>query len=223
MSNARILLVDDHDLFRAGLSQIIDGHPDFDLIGEARDGLEALKLARDLQPDLIVMDIQMPISDGIEATRLITNEVENSRIVMLTVQDDDEKLFAALKAGAVGYLLKSTNKADFIAGIKSVLDGETTLPPKMARNFLEEFTRVMEAQDNQEAEETWPDITSRESEVLTIMSSGASDKEIASQLSISVHTVKSHVRSILRKLQASNRRDAARLASQQGFQKNNKS
>ena len=102
MSKARIMLVDDHDLFRVGLSQIIESHPDFELVGEARDGLEAMKMARDLLPDLIVMDVQMPICDGIEATQLISNENQEVKIVMLTVQEEDEKLFAAIKAGAVG-------------------------------------------------------------------------------------------------------------------------
>jgi len=128
---ARILLVDDHDLFRAGLAGLINAQTDLEVVGESGDGLEALKSARDLKPDLIVMDINMPICDGLEATRLICTELPSSRIVTLTVHDEDEKLFAAIKAGAVGYLLKSTNKSDFLDGLRRVLAGEAALSPKI--------------------------------------------------------------------------------------------
>jgi DNA-binding NarL/FixJ family response regulator len=219
MTPACILLVDDHDLFRAGLTGLIDAQPDLEVVAEAGDGLEALKLARDLQPDLIVMDINMPVCDGLEATRLICTELPSTRIIILTVHDEDEKLFAAIKAGAVGYILKNTNKSKFLLGLRRVLDGEAVLPPKMATRMLEEFARLMNQPTPVSLDEGIPDLTSRECDVLQHITTGCSDKEIADQLSISIHTVKSHVRSILSKLHAANRREAARLASQYGLLK----
>ena len=217
MTRARILLVDDHDLFRAGLAGLINAHPNLEVIGEAGDGLEALTLARDLQPDLILMDIKMPVCDGLEATRLICTELPGARIVILTVHDEDEKLFAAIKAGACGYLLKSTDSASFLQGLQSALAGDAALPPKLAASLVEEFARMLNQPATKSSTEEVPDLTPRERDVLDHLASGATDKEIAIQLSISVHTVKSHVRSILSKLHAVNRRQAARLAAQQGL------
>ena len=117
---ARILLVDDHELFREGLARLIEAQADLTVVGQAGDGLEALTLARDLQPDLIIMDINMPICDGLEATRLIRESLSDVRIVILTVHDQDEKLFAAIRAGANGYMLKDTNSADFLRGVREI-------------------------------------------------------------------------------------------------------
>ena len=217
MTRARILLVDDHDLFRAGLAGLINAHPDLEVIGEAGDGLGALKLARDLQPDLILMDIKMPVCDGLEATRLICTELPGARILMLTVHDEDEKLFAAIKAGACGYLLKSTDSTSFLQGLQSALGGDAALPPKLAARLVEEFARMLNQPATKSSAEEVPDLTPRERDVLDHLASGATDKDIAIHLSISVHTVKSHVRSILSKLHAVNRRQAARLAAQQGL------
>lgn len=219
MTIYRILLVDDHDLFRAGLAGLINAQPDLEVVGEAGDGLEALKMARDLKPDLIVMDINMPICDGLEATRLICTELPGSRILTLTVHDEDEKLFAAIKAGAVGYLLKSTDKANFLNGLRRVLAGESALPPKLATRVLDEFARMMNQTVAISSDEDAPDLTHRERDVLQYIGTGSTDKEIAAQLSISIYTVKSHVRNILGKLHAVNRREAARLASQHGLLK----
>jgi len=216
---SRILLVDDHDLFRAGLKELVGNQPDFEVIGEARDGLEALKLARDLIPDLIVMDIQMPICDGLEATRLICSQLPGSKILMLTVREDDENLFSAIKAGAVGYLLKNTDKKNFFKGLRNVLAGDVALPPPMAARMLEEFARLLNKPAKDAEADNIPDITPREYHVLEYASTGATDKEIAEGLSISINTVKSHMRSILEKLQVSNRREAARLAQEYGLLK----
>jgi DNA-binding NarL/FixJ family response regulator len=132
MSRARLILADDHDLFREGLAGLINAQPDLTVAGQAGDGLEALTLVRDVKPDLIVMDINMPICDGLEATRLIRAEWPEARIVMLTVHDEDEKLFEAIKAGAQGYMLKSLHSADFLRGVRSALNGEAVLPPLLA-------------------------------------------------------------------------------------------
>ena len=129
---ARILLVDDHALFRDGLARLINDQPDMTVVGQAADGLEAVQLARDLDPDLIVMDINMPISDGLEATRLIRDLDPEAKILMLTVRDEDVILFKAIKAGANGYLLKISDADEFLEGMGQVLAGEAVLPPLRA-------------------------------------------------------------------------------------------
>lgn len=220
MTPARILLVDDHELFREGLAGLINAQPDMTVVGQAGDGLEALTLARDLQPDLIVMDINMPICDGLEATRLIRRGSLEIRIVMLTVHDEDEKLFAAIKAGANGYMLKDTNSADFLRGVRGALGGESTLPPKLAASLLDEFARLANQALPATSSDDAPDLTPRELDVLNLIATGVTNQEIAEQLSISLHTVKSHVRNILSKLHAANRRHAARLAAQKGLLSN---
>ena len=223
MTQAKVLLADDHELFREGLAGLIDAQPDLEVVGQARDGFEALTLTRDLHPDLIVMDISMPVCDGLEATRLIraAQDVPEARIVMLTVHDEDEKLFKAIKAGANGYLLKSTNSTDFLHGLRGALAGEAVLPPKLAANLLEEFARLANRPIPAPPSEDEPDLTPREREVLNLIATRATDKEIATQLLLSVHTVKTHVRNILGKLHAVNRRQAVRLAAQQGLVKSN--
>jgi two-component system NarL family response regulator len=217
MTTARILIADDHQLFREGLAGLIDAQPDLEVVGQAGDGLEALSLARDLRPELIVMDIKMPVCDGLEATRLIREEVPEARIVMLTVHDEDDKLFTAVKAGANGYMLKSTNSAGFLSGVRGALAGEATLSPKLAAHLLDEFTRLANRPEISPDTDEGAELTHREREVLDLVATGATNQEIANRLTISLHTVKSHVRSILSKLHAVNRRDAARLAAQQGL------
>jgi DNA-binding NarL/FixJ family response regulator len=222
MSRARLILADDHDLFREGLAGLINAQPDLEVAGQASDGLEAMTLVRDVKPDLIIMDINMPICDGLEATRLIRAEWPEARIVMLTVHDEDEKLFEAIKAGAQGYMLKSLHSADFLRGVRSVLGGEAVLPPRLAARLLTEFARLAmqpsapelasaPAGDSEGRGESFG-LTAREKEVLDLIATGATDKEIAAQLALSLHTVKSHVRSILSKTHAINRRQAAKLA-----------
>jgi DNA-binding NarL/FixJ family response regulator len=218
MTRTRLLLADDHDLFREGLAGLINAQPDLEVVGQASDGLEALTLARDLHPDLIAMDINMPLCDGLEATRLIRAEWPEACILILTVHDEDEKLFEAIKAGASGYMLKNVGSADFLRGVRSILAGEAVLPPKLAARLVSEFARLA----NRPAPESLPSdihaLTPREQETLNLIATGATDKEIAAQLTLSLHTVKSHVRSILAKLHAANRRQAARLAGREDRQ-----
>ncbi|GIK39097.1 MAG: DNA-binding response regulator [Chloroflexota bacterium] len=220
MSQARILLADDHELFREGLAALLNIQPDLTVAGQAGDGFEALTLARDLQPDLIVMDISMPICDGLEATRLIraTPTLLEAKILVLTVHEKDDKLLEAIKAGANGYLLKSIGSADFLKGIRGALTGEAVLPPKLAVRLLEEFARLAN-HPQLTAVELSATLTQREHEILSRVAGGASDKEIAAQLFLSRHTVKTHLRSILSKLHAVNRRQAAQLAVQLGLVK----
>jgi DNA-binding NarL/FixJ family response regulator len=217
MPPLRVLLADDHDLFREGLAGLINAEPDLEVVGQAVDGLEALEMALRLRPDILVMDINMPLSDGLEATRLIRLEWPEARILILTVHDEDQHLFEAVKAGAAGYVLKNTSAADFLRALRLALQGEALLPPKLASRLLDEFSRLAVLAQEAAPAPIPSELTSREREVLHLIASGAADKEIAAQLDLSLHTVKTHVRSILGKLHAANRRQAADLAARQGW------
>ena len=219
MSRYRILLVDDHALLREGLAGIISSQPDMEVAGEANDGLEAVVMAQELRLDLVLMDVQMPALDGIEATRQIREKLSETTIVMLTVRDDDEKLLAALKAGAQGYLLKDIHSRDMLALVRGALRGEAALSPRMAGRVLAEFQRMNARVPAYLAtdEDELVDLTRRELETLSIVARGASDKEIAEELCVSIHTVKSHMRSILSKLHVNTRREAARVARRRGL------
>lgn len=216
MSPVRVMLADDHALFREGLAGIITAQPDLEVVGEASDGLEAIVMAQELKPDLILMDIQMPGCDGLEATLKIKKALPETVIVMLTVRDDEEKLFETIKYGAQGYLLKNIRSRELLEMIRGAMRGEAAITPAIAGRMLEEFRRLSLAVPDElpEAEEG---LTQREGEVLALVAQGLPDKEIAARLSISIHTVKSHLRNILARLQVSNRREAARLAKQKGW------
>jgi DNA-binding NarL/FixJ family response regulator len=217
MSRIRILLVDDHDLFREGLAGIISTQPDLQIIGEAGDGLEAIVKARELKPDLIMMDIQMPGCDGLEATQKIKRELPEIVIVMLTVRDEEEKLFEAIRSGAQGYLLKNIRSHDLLDGLRGAMRGEAAISPILAGRMLEEFRRLSQYEPREAIRDELAMLTLREKDVLSLVSQGKSDKEIATLLSISLHTVKSHLRNILAKLQVNTRREAAWLAKNKGL------
>jgi len=216
MDRIRVLLADDHALFREGLAGILAAQPDFDVVGEASDGLEALVKARELVPDLILMDIGMPGFDGLEATRRIKQELPAVTVVMLTVRDEEEKLFEAIKSGAQGYLLKNIRSRDMLGLLRGAVRGEAAITPALAGRMLEEFRRLSQ-QVPWDAEEDLVALTRREQEVLSLVAEGASDKEIADALHISVHTVKSHMRNILAKLHVGSRYEAARYARHKGL------
>lgn len=219
MTRYRVLLADDHALFCEGLAGIISAQPDMEVVGEASDGLEAVVKAETLRPDLVLMDVQMPALDGIGAARQIRDKLPNAVIVMLTVRDDDEKLFDALKSGAQGYLLKDIQSKEMLAMLRGALKGEAALSPRMAGRVLKEFRRMGARLPASEAldDESLMDLTRRELETLTLAARGASDKEIAEELVISIHTVKSHMRNILSKLHVNTRREAAKVAKSKGL------
>ena len=221
MNKFRILIADDHDLFRDGVASLINAQPDMEVVGRAEDGLEVFSLARELEPDLIIMDVNMPISDGLEATRLIHSEYPQISILILTVHEEEEKLFEAVKAGAIGYMLKNSNSEDFLDGIRSAIDGEAVLPPVLARQLLEEFANLASRPKSTPDEDTMPLLTSREREVLELIVAGATNKEISARLSISLYTTKSHVRNILSKLQVASRQLAAQVAIREGLIRSN--
>lgn len=189
------------------------------VVGEASDGLEALVKAQNLKPDLILMDVQMPGRDGPETTRRIKQILPETIIVMLTVRDDDEKLFDALKNGAQGYLLKEIHSRDMLAMVRGAIQGEVALSASLASRVLAEFRRLSLQVPPRlffEGDEL-ANLTPRELDVLMIVAQDASDKEIAGRLTISVPTVKSHIRSILSKLHVNTRREAARMVISRGL------
>jgi DNA-binding NarL/FixJ family response regulator len=217
MSRIRILLADDHGLFREGLAGIIASQPDMQVVGEAGDGLEAMVKARELKPDLILMDIQMPGCDGLEATQKIKRELPDTVIVMLTVRDEEEKLFESIQYGAQGYLLKSIRARELLEMLRGAMRGEAAISPVLAGRMLEEFRRLSQQTPREASPEEIVMLTLREQEVLSLVAQGRSDKEIAVELSVSLHTVKSHMRNILAKLQVNSRREAAWLAKNKGL------
>jgi DNA-binding NarL/FixJ family response regulator len=216
VAKIRVLLADDHSLFREGLANILNTQPDFDVVGEASDGLEVLVKARELEPDLIVMDIGMPGCDGVEATRRIKEELPGVIVVMLTIRDEDEKLFEAIKSGAQGYLLKSIRSRDLVSLLRGAVQGEAAITPALGGRMLEEFRRLAQ-QEPRLSEEEMVSLTQREQDVLSLVAEGSSDKEIAEVLTISIHTVKSHMRNILAKLHLGHRHEAALFAVREGL------
>jgi DNA-binding NarL/FixJ family response regulator len=209
----RILLADDHILFRKGLAQLLNSQPDFQVIGEAADGLEAREKARELMPDLILMDIDMPRCDGREATRLIKAELPYVVIVILTVSDDERDLFATIKNGAQGYLLKKIDPVDLFEQLRGLSRGEAALSRLMANKILREFAQKEPAL----ARNGDSDLTGREQQVLRLVAQGLTNREIAANLVIAENTVKNHLRNILAKLHLENRVQAAAYAVREGL------
>lgn len=212
----RVLLVDDHALFREGLAGIITDQPDMEIVGEASDGLEGLVKAIELAPDLILMDIEMPGGNGLEAMRRIKRDLPAVAVVMLTVYDDEEKLFEAIKNGAQGYLLKNIHSQTMLELMRGAVRGEAAITPIMAGRMLEEFRRLSHEAPLDGGEEV-STLTHREQETLSLVATGAADKDIAAALNISLHTVKSHMRNILAKLHVNSRHEAARYARRKGL------
>ncbi len=218
MKKAKICIADDHELFRDGLLQLINLQPDMEVVGVAKDGLEILTLHRQLQPDLILMDISMPISDGIEGTRLIREFDTDVTILMLTALDSDEKLIEAIRAGADGYLLKKTSSDGLLRALRGALKGEASLPRHLTTRLIKEYAEAITGRSSQPADSyNSPTLTSREIQVLELIASGASNNQIAIQLGISLYTTKSHVRNLLSKLGVKNRWQAIQAANNMGL------
>jgi DNA-binding NarL/FixJ family response regulator len=206
-----VLLVDDEPLVRLGFSMVLAAHDDLRVVGEAGNGAEAVELAGRLRPDVVVMDVRMPVLDGVAATRRIVSAGLPSRIVVLTTFDLDEYAFAALQAGASGFLLKNTEPAELVAAIRTVARGDAVVTPRVTRRLLETFAGQLPTADRT-ADPRLARLTDREREVLVQVATGRSNAEIAAELTLSELTVKTHVGRILTKLELRDRTQAAILA-----------
>jgi len=209
----RTLIVDDHALFRRGLEMVLDSEPDIELVGEAGDGTEAVSKAGDTLPDVVLMDIRMPRTTGIEACRALKEVAPSAKIVMLTISDEEEDLFEAIRAGASGYLLKDIPLDEVAETVRAVYGGQSLINPSMAGKLLTEFAALAKREEEEPPQEVpAPKLTDREIQVLRLVARGMNNRDIAKELFISENTVKNHVRNILEKLQIHSRMEAVMVA-----------
>lgn len=218
----RVLLVDDTRMFREGLRMVIKVEPDMTVVGVAGDGAEGLNLARQERPDVVLMDIRMPVMDGVEATRRLKAELPDTHVIMLTTFSDDEYIFDAIRAGAVGYLIKDMPVEDLISAIRAVYQGGALIPPAIAARLVAEYARVTGgggalAPGSAPPTPALVDLTPRETEILKLVAEGRSNKEIAESLYLSEGTVRNYVSSIFSKLHARDRAQAVSFALRMGL------
>ena len=213
----RVLICDDQALVRGGFRAILDTQPDIEVVGEAQNGAEAVALAERRRPDVILMDIRMPVLDGVEATRRLVADGSPARILVLTTFDLDEYVHAAIRAGASGFLLKDVTPTNLLDAIRVVASGDALLAPAVTRRLLDRFAVTLPVGDH--SSETLAQLTSRETEVLRLLAAGLSNAEIASELVVSEATVKTHISSLLRKLGLRDRVQAVILAYETGLAK----
>jgi DNA-binding NarL/FixJ family response regulator len=213
MEPLRVLIADDHPLFRHGIHALLDAAPDFEVVGEATTGDEAVAMAAALQPDVILMDVRMPGANGIEATRRIVRESPHIRILIVTMFEDDASVFTAMRAGARGYVLKDAEKAEMLRAIRAVGSGEAIFSPAIATRLIDFFAAPKPAA----APDVFPDLTEREREILDLIAQGKSNADIAGQLVLSPNTVRNYVSNIFSKLQVADRAHAILLARDAGL------
>ena len=213
MEAIRVLIADDHTLFRDGLRALLASIPDVEVVGEASNGREALKLAVEHQPDVILMDIQMPDLNGIEATRQVLRVSPHVGIIVLTMFQDDDSVFAVMRAGARGYVLKGADQAVLLRAVRAVANGESLFSPEIAARLMQFFANLEPAS----RPELFPELTAREREILSLIAGGQTNAEIAEKLVISMKTVRNHVSNIFSKLQVADRAQAAIRAREAGL------
>jgi len=213
----RILLVDDKALFRTAIAELIDAQDGLEVVGEAENGLEAVEKARALKPDVVVMDIEMPVMDGVQATRLIREQVPNARVLILTVSESDDHLLEAIRFCAQGYLLKNLRPAELYSMVRAAMRNESPLSPGIAKRLLGQIRDGTTHPITPAAPPETPTLTRRELEVLQLVADGISNKEIATSLFITEGTVKNHIHNALEKLQLENRTQAAAYIVRQGL------
>jgi DNA-binding NarL/FixJ family response regulator len=204
-----VLVADDHPVFRQGLATLLDGVPDIELIGEAADGDEAVTVALELKPDVVLMDVRMPGLNGIEATRRIVAADRSIGILVLTMFEDDDSVFAAMRAGARGYLLKGSERDEVMRAIRSIAAGEAIFGPAIARRLIGYFSSA--------STEAFPELTAREREVLELIAQGRNNQAIADELVLSLKTVRNHVSNVFNKLQVTDRAGAIVKAREAGM------
>jgi DNA-binding NarL/FixJ family response regulator len=213
--SVRILIVDDQELVRAGFRMILDAEPGMEVVGVASDGAEGVAMARELEPDVALMDVRMPVLDGIEATRRLLARPDNpTRVLILTTFDLDEYVYEALRAGASGFLLKDVPPEDLAAGVRAVAQGDALLAPSVTRRLIEEFTR---GRPDTRPVADLEELTPRELEVLGLLARGMTNAEIAAELVVSATTVKTHVAHLLAKLELRDRAQAVMVAYETGL------
>ncbi len=215
MSKIKVLLADDHDLFREGLRRMLGLGKEIEIAGEATNGSEAVRKARELLPDVVLMDIGMPQTDGIEATRQIKNDCPSVEVIVLSMYEDDEHLFRAIKAGAAGYILKNSPLDEVVRVVKAAHRGESLLNPALARRILDEFATEKNPEEN--AEGLYCDLTKRELEILKLLASAKTNRQIGKVLLVTEKTVKNHISNIYRKLQVNSRTEAVLKAIKSGL------
>jgi DNA-binding NarL/FixJ family response regulator len=214
MSPIRVLIADDHRLFRQGLRQICEVLGGFEVVGEAANGQEAVDLARSMRPDVVLMDIHMPVLDGVQATSYITEVNSSVRVVILTMYRQDRYVFEAIKAGAQGYLLKDTDEQDLVDAVRAVHGGEALIEPHLATRLLDEFRRIAQGGSRQEDTEQ---LTQGEMDVVLLVAQGADNRTIADRLALSERTVANRLSNIYQKLHVNNRTQAALFALRRGW------
>lgn len=212
MGTIRVLIVDDHAILREGIRALLNLYPEIEVVGEASDGLEAISKARQLQPDIILMDIAMPGLGGLEATIEIRKQCPNSRVVILTQHEDTEYIFPILKAGAAGYVLKKAVGTELVAAIRAVYSGGSFLYPSVAAAVIEGYIHKGE-----DVEPSYDRLSDREKQVLRLIAEGHSNREIAEMLSVSVKTVIAHRANLMEKLNIHNRTDLVKYAIRKGL------
>ena len=217
MDSIRVLVVDDHTLFRRGIAAVLANQEGLEVVGEAADGLEAIEKAREMALDVILMDLNMPRCSGLEAIQALQAEMPQVNVLVLTVSEMETDLFAAVKFGATGYLLKKAEPEELVHAIISIAEGGVMVSPLMATKLLTEFKDLAAGMEKKPAEEASADLSPREGEVLQLVAQGATNKEIADSLFISENTVKTHLRSIMEKLHLVNRSQAAAYAVKRGL------
>ena len=217
MDSVRVLVVDDHALFRRGIAAVLANQEGMEVVGEAADGLEAIEKAREIAPDVILMDLNMPRCSGLEAIQALQAEMPQINILVLTVSEMETDLFAAMKFGATGYLLKKTEPEELIHAILYIARGGVIVSPLMATKLLTEFKDLIAGVEKEAIEKADTDLSPREREVLQLVSQGATNKEIADALFISENTVKTHLKSIMETLHLANRSQAAAYAVKKGL------
>jgi DNA-binding NarL/FixJ family response regulator len=217
MATIKILLADDHALFREGLRSLLNDQIDLEIVGEAEDGLESIKLAAELQADVVLMDVNMPVVDGVEATRRILQKNKAIGVIILTMYPQDEYAFQALKAGAKAYLLKDTRSKKLLEVIRTVATGQAVISPEMTTRLLDTLRDL--SSEAPEQKPKYQPLTDQEKKILTLVAGGASNKDIAGELNLSERTIKNYVSIIFQKLQVNNRTEAAIRAMREGLVK----